>query len=72
MQQRLNFWRSALDRKGLGLTTSWDSTWGILWQPPCHLRGRFCGSVNITLLLISFRNSHVVVSHDGGAISGMS
>ena len=72
MQQRLNFWRSSLDRRGFGMWNTWDSTVGIIWQSPSRLSGIIQGSLRMIEPLMSSRNSHVVVSHEDGAIGAMS
>ena len=51
---------------------NWDSTVDIMWQSPSWLSGIIKGSLRVTEPLMSSRNSHVVVSHDDGAIGAMS
>ena len=50
----------------------WDSTVGIKWQSPSLLSGIIQGSLKVIEPLMSSRNSHVVVSHEDGAIGAMS
>ena len=50
----------------------WDSTVGMMWQSPSWLSGIIQGSLSVTEPLMSSRNSHVVVSHEDGAIGVMS
>ena len=51
---------------------NWDSTFGMMWQSPSWFSGIIQGSLRVTELLMSSRNSHVVVSHEDGAIGAMS
>ena len=46
----------------------WDSTVGIIWQSPSRLSGIIQGSLRMIEPLMSSRNSHVVVSHEDGAM----
>ena len=47
---------------------NWGSTVGMMWQSPSWLSGIIQGSLRVTEPLMSSRNSHVVVSHEDGAI----
>ena len=51
---------------------NWDCTVGMMWQSPSRLSGIIQGSLRVTEPLMSTRNSHVIVSHENGAIGAMS
>ena len=50
----------------------WDSTIAMMQQLPSWLSGITQRSLRVTEPLKSSRNSHVVVSHEDGAIGAMS
>ena len=51
---------------------TWDITLGMMWQSPSWLSEIIQGSLRVTEPLMSSRNSHVVVSHEDGAIGAKS
>ena len=50
----------------------WDSTVGLMWQILSWFNGIVQESLRVTEPFMSSRNSHVVVSHEDGAIAAIS
>ena len=52
----------------MGVLPSWERTLGVRWQSPWQSNGRFHGSMRVIVPSMSFKNSHVLVSFEGGAM----